>query len=101
MGGVDAAVENCDADAFAGGGVPWAVGGAAGDVVAVAAYLADGPALRRVVIGVWIGGGRLIGVSGVSGVWPNTGTDGMDFDGAEDDAERWVNLRAKGEVACG
>ena len=46
VGGVDAAVENGDADAFAGGGVPWAVRGATGDVVAVAADLLDGPALR-------------------------------------------------------
>ncbi len=58
MGGVDSAIENCDADAFAGGGVPWAVGRASGDVVAVAADLADGPALRRVVVGVGIGGGK-------------------------------------------
>ena len=45
VGGVDAAVENGDADAFALGDVPGAVRGAAGDVVAVAADLLDGPAL--------------------------------------------------------
>ncbi len=56
MGGVDAAVEDGDADAFADGGVPGAVRRAAGDVVAVAACLADGPALGGVVVGV--GGGR-------------------------------------------
>ena len=48
VGGVDAAVEDGDADAFAHGGVPGASGGAAGDVVAVAAYLTDGPALGGV-----------------------------------------------------
>ena len=48
MGLVDAAVDDGDADAFAHGGVPGAVRGAAGDVVAVAADLLDGPALGGV-----------------------------------------------------
>ena len=58
---VDAAVDDGDADAFAHGGVPRAVRGAAGDVVAVAADLLDGPALRGVVVGVvgWGGGNGL------------------------------------------
>ena len=46
VGLVDAAVDDGDADAFAHGGVPGAVRGAAGNVVAVAADLLDGPALR-------------------------------------------------------
>ena len=50
VGLVDAAVDDGDADAFAHGGVPWAVGWTAGDVVAIAADLLDGPVLR--------GGGR-------------------------------------------
>ena len=52
VGGVDAAIENCDANSFALGNVPGAVRGAAGDVVAVAADLLDGPALRCGVEGV-------------------------------------------------
>ena len=52
VGLVDAAVDDGDADAFAHGGVPGSVGRAAGDVVAVAADLLDGPALRGGVVGV-------------------------------------------------
>ena len=52
MVGVDAAVEDGDADAFAHGGVPGAVSGAAGNVVAVAADLLDSPTLRSGVVGV-------------------------------------------------
>jgi hypothetical protein len=60
VGLVDAAVDDGDADAFAHGGVPWTVGGAAGDVVAIAADLLDGPSLGGVgVVGVvWRGRGR-------------------------------------------
>ena len=60
---VDAAVDDCNTDALAHGGVPGAVRGASGDIVAVAAHLLYGPALRGVVVGVvgwewgWWGGG--------------------------------------------
>ena len=52
VGLVDTAVDDGDADAFAHGGVPRATRGAAGDVVAVAADLLDGPALGGGVVGV-------------------------------------------------
>ena len=61
VGLVDAAVDDGDADAFAHGGVPGTVRGAAGNVVAVAADLLDGPALRGV------------GVVGVVGRWGRWG----------------------------
>jgi len=60
VGGVDAAVEDGDTDAFAGGGVPRAMGGSAGDVIAVTAYLLDGPTLR---------GGGVVGVVGAGWWW--------------------------------
>ena len=52
VGGIDAAVEDGDANAFALGDVPGAVRGAAGDVVAVTSNLLDGPSLGRGVVGV-------------------------------------------------
>ena len=83
MGLVDAAVDDGDADAFAHGGVPWSVRGAAGDVVAVAADLLDGPSLRCVgVVGVvgwrrwrgwWRGKGRRCGDDGTVGGEPADG----------------------------
>ena len=52
MGLVDTAVDDGDADTLAHGGVPWAVRGTARDIVAVAAYLFDCPALGSCVVGV-------------------------------------------------
>ncbi len=52
MGLVYAAIDDGDAYALTHGGVPWAVGRASGDVVAVAADLLDSPALRGGVVGV-------------------------------------------------
>ncbi len=78
MGGVDAAVDDGDADAFTHGGVPWAGAGAAGDVIAVSADLLDGPALR---------GGGVEGVVGLGGV--------------DDDAEGGVRDGLGAEKACG
>ena len=52
VGGVHAAVDDGDAHAFAHGDAPGAIGGAAGNVVAVAADLLDGPALGRGVEGI-------------------------------------------------
>jgi hypothetical protein len=56
--GVDAAIDDGDANALAHGGVPGTVRGGAGDVVSVAADLLDGPSL-------WSGG--VIGVVGPRG----------------------------------
>ena len=83
MGLVDAAVDDGDADAFAHGGVPGAVRRAAGDVVAVAADLLDGPSLRGGVVGVvgwrWRGVGR---EGGVVRIGPWVGSLPIGVDGA-------------------
>jgi len=52
VGGVDATVDDGDADSFAHGGIPWAAGGAAGSIAAVSSHLPDSPALWRVIEGV-------------------------------------------------
>ena len=82
---IDATVDDGDADAFAHGGVPGAVNGTAGYVVAVASDLLDCPGLRCLVEGVvrrWWGRrwwGECGGEGAVRGKFPdwNTGCGGL------------------------
>jgi hypothetical protein len=94
VGGVDSAIQNGDAGAFAHGGVPGAVCGATGDVVSVAADLTTCPALWGGVEGVvrlggWRGwrwrSGNGGGVGCVLGA--GDGADGVQVDRAGDDGE--------------
>lgn len=100
MGLVDAAVDDGDANAFALGGIPWAVCGAAGDVVAKAADLLNGPALGSGVEGVvgWRCGddGRRGEDGTVGGEFANGGEWGGGLSGAVDaDGGRIERLETK------